>query len=69
MNPMQVKVNGEKADLESGLNLLQLLQHYKLKMEMVVVELNRLVPSKAEYASIILKDGDEVEIVKFLGGG
>ena len=66
---MQVKVNGEIANLESNLNLLQLLQHYRLKTEMVVVELNRLVPAKAEYTAIFLKEGDEVEIVKFLGGG
>ncbi len=66
---MQVKVNGQAADLESGMNLESLIKHYRLKLDQVVVELNRKVPSKSAYAATQLKDGDEVEIVKFLGGG
>lgn len=66
---MRVKVNGEVTELESGMNLEQVLKFYRLKMEMVVVELNRTVPTKNLYAEIFLKEGDEVEIVKFLGGG
>ena len=66
---MQVKVNGRPADLESGMNLESLITFYRLKLDQVVVELNRKVPPKASYAATLLKDGDEVEIVKFLGGG
>jgi sulfur carrier protein len=66
---MRIKVNGENVDLEAGLNLVQLLKFYRLKTEMVVVELNREVPNKVDYASTLLKEGDAVEIVKFLGGG
>ena len=66
---MRVKVNGEIAELESGMNLEQVLKFYRLKMEKVVVEHNRTVPTKNRYAEIFLKEGDEVEIVKFLGGG
>jgi sulfur carrier protein len=66
---MKVKVNGESADLESGMNLENLIKFYRLKTDMVVVEYNRKVPTKSDYAGIFLKDGDEVEIVKFLGGG
>jgi sulfur carrier protein len=66
---MRVKVNGENIELESGLDLVQLLKFYRLKTEMVVIELNRQVPDKNAYATTFLKEGDEVEIVKFLGGG
>ena len=66
---MQVKVNGQAADLESGMNLETLIKFYRLKIDQVVVEHNRKVPPKAAYAATLLKDGDEVEIVKFLGGG
>jgi sulfur carrier protein len=66
---MRIKVNGENVDLEAALNLVQLLKFYRLKTEMVVIELNREVPNKVDYASTLLKEGDAVEIVKFLGGG
>jgi sulfur carrier protein len=66
---MRVKVNGEKIELESGMNLEHLLKVYRLKTEMVVIEYNRQVPGKGDYASTYLKEGDEIEIVKFLGGG
>jgi sulfur carrier protein len=66
---MRVKVNGDPATLEEGLSLESLLKSYKLKPDQVVIELNRQVPSKAAWGSTYLKDGDEVEIVKFLGGG
>lgn len=66
---MKVKVNGQDADLEGGINLENLIVFYRLKIDQVVVELNRKVPPKGSYAATLLKDGDEVEIVKFLGGG
>lgn len=66
---MKVKVNGQDADLEAGINLENLIVFYRLKIDQVVVELNRKVPPKGSYAATLLKDGDEVEIVKFLGGG
>jgi sulfur carrier protein len=66
---MRLKINGEPVTLEDGLTLELLIQSYKLKKDQIVVELNRAVPSKDKYAAIALKDGDEIEIVKFLGGG
>lgn len=66
---MLLKVNGQDTRLEPGMNLDHLITFYRLKKDMVVVELNRVVPPKEDYARTFLKDGDVVEIVKFLGGG
>jgi sulfur carrier protein len=66
---MQLRINGQDARLEAGMNLDDLIAFYKLKKDMVVVELNRVVPAKQAYATTFLKEGDTVEIVKFLGGG
>lgn len=66
---MRVKVNGQPAELETGMNLERLIAFYRLKTDQVVVELNRKVPAKSAYASTLIQEGDEVEIVKFLGGG
>ena len=66
---MQVIVNGESIELAEGLSVSALLAQYKLKPEGVVVELNLEVPAKARYGELVLKAGDKVEIVKFMGGG
>lgn len=66
---MRVKVNGQDAQLEAGTSLERLIQSYRLRPEQVVIELNRKVPPKAAWAATVLAEGDEVEIVKFLGGG
>lgn len=66
---MRLKVNGQEAQLEEGMSLDRLIAFYKLKKDMVVVELNRVVPPKETYGTTVLKEGDVVEIVKFLGGG
>lgn len=66
---MRLKVNGQEAQLEEGMSLDRLIAFYRLKKDMVVVELNRAVPPKETYGTTFLKEGDVVEIVKFLGGG
>ena len=66
---MQLLINGDPATLQEGLHLEGLLAFYKLRKDQVVVEVNRAVPPKDAYAGIFLKEGDEIEIVKFLGGG
>ena len=35
----------------------------------VVVELNEAIVPKARYADTVLRDGDQVEVVCFMGGG
>ncbi len=66
---MNLKINGREAEVEEGINLDGLLLKYKLKKEQVVVELNQAVPEKLSYGRTYLRDGDTVEIVKFMGGG
>lgn len=66
---MRVKVNGQETRLDDGITVEGLVASYRLKPEQVVIELNRKVPAKAVWATTLLAEGDEVEIVKFLGGG
>lgn len=68
-NPfMTVKVNGDARDLPDGETLRALVARYQLTPEKVAVELNRRLV-RAEKYDTPLKDGDEVEIVTFVGGG
>ena len=65
---MTVKVNGEPRDLPDGETLRALVGRFDLKPEKVAIELNRRLV-RAEKYDTPLKEGDEVEIVTFVGGG
>ena len=66
--PMLVKVNGEARDLPEGETVLALIARYQLTPEKVAIELNRRLLRGERYETA-LKEGDEVEIVTFVGGG
>ena len=65
---MTVKVNGDPRDLPDGETLRALVARFQLTPEKVAIELNRRLVRSEKYDTP-LKDGDEVEIVTFVGGG
>ncbi len=66
---MKVKVNGEWMDVADNCALPELLAQFKLKPELVVVELNLNILKREEVGKTVLKEKDQVEIVHFVGGG
>ena len=65
---MMVTVNGERRDLPDGESVRALVARYQLTPEKVAIELNRRLVRSEKYDQP-LKEGDEVEIVTFVGGG
>jgi thiamine biosynthesis protein ThiS len=65
---MKVKVNGQDQELPEGTTVRELVGRFSLAPEKVAIELNRRLV-RAEKYDAALKDGDEVEIVTFVGGG
>jgi|GEM_PF-618161 len=65
---MRLKVNGEECELPEGLDLNGLIARHKLTADKVAIELNRRLVRREKYGTG-LKEGDEVEIVTFVGGG
>jgi thiamine biosynthesis protein ThiS len=65
---MNVIVNGQPHEAADGTTLRQLIEQHSLKPEKVAIELNKRL-ARAEKLDLPLKDGDEVEIVTFVGGG
>lgn len=63
-----VKINGEKLNVE-GENVAEYLSKSGYDLKRVAVELNGDILPKSQYADTLLKDGDSVEIVSFVGGG
>jgi len=66
---MEVTVNGESRILEHPVSITEFLLRHNLKPQMVVVERNRVVVSRDQYANTILEHGDELEIVQMMAGG
>ena len=65
---MKITVNGENREFDDELTVAQLINITKLTMKNVAVELNRRLLRSDRYDTV-LKDGDSVEIVTFVGGG
>lgn len=65
---MKLKVNGEDIETAAA-TVLQLLQERDIKPERVAVEVNLNVLKRADFVYHLLRDGDAVEIVYFVGGG
>ena len=66
---MEVTVNGEKQNLPEAMTVAGLLERLKIVPERVVVELNMAILKRAQLSLSVLKEGDQVEIVHFVGGG
>jgi sulfur carrier protein len=66
---MQVKLNGELREIPEGMTVAGLLAHLGVKAQRVAVEVNEAVVTKDRYDAHMLKGGDAVEIVAFVGGG
>ena len=63
-----VKVNGTELDI-AGKTIAEYLATTNYDMKRIATELNVDIVPKATYADIVLKDGDSIEIVSFVGGG
>ena len=63
-------VNGDPRSVATGTSLSDFLASLKLDPRLVVIEHNRtILRNRDAYASLILMDGDVLEIVHFVGGG
>jgi thiamine biosynthesis protein ThiS len=65
---MLIKVNGQPRVMPDGADVNALIAAHHLTPEKVAIELNRRLLRREKYDTV-LKQGDEVEIVTFVGGG
>jgi thiamine biosynthesis protein ThiS len=69
MSELGLLVNGEPRQLQAPATLSDLLVRLGLDPRMVVVELNREIIRRPRLGEVALRDGDQVELVHFVGGG
>ena len=63
-----VKVNGEELDI-AGKTVSEYLATTNYEPKRIAVERNGDIVFKSQYAVTVLKDGDSLEVVSFVGGG
>lgn len=67
---MTITVAGNKKEVKDGLTLLELIEIEKVETpQYVTVSINEEFIQKADEASVVLKEGDNVEFLYFMGGG
>ena len=65
---MNITTNGEAASIDP-ISVQDYLVSLGIDPRRVAVELNRDILPKAQYQATLLKEGDALEIVHFVGGG
>jgi len=64
-----VRVNGKLMKLSTSMKIFDLLQFLKVNSQHVAVAHNGEVVQAPDLMCIVVHDGDEVEIVRPVGGG
>jgi len=66
---MTLQINGETRDFPDGLTVTALVALLGMKSDRVAVELNQEIVPRSNWDAAMLKNGDRLEIVHFVGGG
>ena len=66
---MRLRINGEERTVPGEITVAELLRHLEIDDRQVGVERNRELVPRSRFEATGLVEGDELEIVTFVGGG
>ena len=66
---MRIVLNGDPFEIAGPITLTALLDRLNVDPRRVAVEHNLNVVKRANYDSTQIQEGDQVEVVNFVGGG
>lgn len=66
---MDIVVNGQQVTLEKSISLLEFIQRKGLNPETLVVQHNLQVLGREQWGQTWLEENDQLELLKFVGGG
>jgi len=66
---MKIKLNGNEIEVNDNISVLELMKMKNLDSTKYVAIVNEDVIPKSKISEVILKEGDEVEIITMMGGG
>lgn len=64
-----ITLNGEPFELDRPMSVIALLERLEIDPRRVAVEHNTTIVKRQRFPEVIVGDGDQVEIVNFVGGG
>ena len=69
MTEIAIQLNGDPHKAEAGMSIADLVRSLELDPAKVAVERNREIVPRSTLADVTVAEGDELEIVHFVGGG
>ena len=66
---ISITLNGEPRTIDAGLTIAALAEQIGLNPAKIAVERNLEIVPRSTLADVMLTDGDQLEIVHFVGGG
>ncbi len=66
---MELVINGKTEQLPDNISASQLIEHLGLANERLAIEVNREIVPRSTFDSHRLQPGDQIEIVRAIGGG
>ncbi len=66
---IKIHLNGKPHEIKAGMTVTDLLTKWRMKPELVTVEMNEEIIQKLDYESTEIKNNDHVEFVFYMGGG
>ena len=66
---MNIRLNGEPHEVTGPITITDLLAKLDIDPRRVAVEHNLIVLRRAAFGDTIVREGDQIEIVNFVGGG
>lgn len=64
-----ITVNGKQIQLISEMSVADYLEQNNYQINRIAVEMNEEILPKYSYSETMLKEGDRLEVVTFVGGG
>jgi thiamine biosynthesis protein ThiS len=66
---VKIRLNGEPYELAGPLTVAGLLATFRIEPRRVAVEHNLKILKRSSFDQVQIREGDEIEIVNFVGGG
>ena len=66
---MKIQLNGQEKEFPHYQNLQQIVEQFCKQSSRVIAEVNGNIIKTPSWDKTVLKDGDAVELVNFVGGG
>jgi len=66
---MKITCNGETKEITPDITLLSLIREMSLNPDTVVAECDGRIVKRDEYDTLVLSEGNVLELIRFVGGG